>query len=80
MNPFRAPASLRSELIIVKHIVAEIVGHSHDIVTDLVRLKRREHESLDLKRCVELVIVVNVGFLGEELRHRLSCHLKLVED
>ena len=67
MNPFRAPASLHSELIIVKHIVTEIVGHSHDIVADLVRLKRREHESLDLKRGVELVIVVDVCFLGEKL-------------
>ena len=80
LNPFHPPTSLHSELIIVKHIVTEIVGHSHDTVADLARLSGGEHESLDLKRCVELVIVVNVGFLGEELRHRLSCHLKLVED
>ena len=79
-DPFHAPARIHSELVIVKHVVAEIVGHSHDVVADLVPLHLREHEALNLKRGVKLVIVVDVGLLGEKLRHGLGRHGELVQD
>ena len=79
-NANAAPTSNKSELVVVKHIVAEVIRDFLHLIVHSAALASWECELLLLEGDVHDVGIFDVTLLWEELRCHFSDHDELIQD